>query len=44
MVQRPVYTEIDPNVEEAEELAEFKFSSAMKLAYEYNNKTDDSSF
>ena len=35
-------TEIDPNAEEAEELAEFKASNAMKLAF--SNKTDDSSF
>ena len=34
-------TEISPNVK-AEELAEFKVSNAMKLAF--NNKTDDSSF
>ena len=34
-------TEIDPNAEEAEELAEFKVSNAMKLAF--NNKTDDCS-
>ena len=35
-------TEIDPNAEEAEELAKFKASNAMKLAF--SNKTDDSSF
>ena len=35
-------TEIDPNAKEAEELAEFEVSNAMKLAF--NNKTDDSSF
>ena len=37
----PLNTEIDPNAE-AEELAEFKVSNAMKLAF--NKKTDDSSF
>ena len=35
-------TEIDPNAEEAEELAEFKISNAIKLAF--NNKTQNSSF
>ena len=35
-------TEIEPNAEEAEELAEFNVSNAMKLAF--NSKTDDSSF
>ena len=35
-------SEIDPNAEEAEELAEFKVSNAMKLAFK--NKTNDSSF
>ena len=29
----PFNTEIDPNAEEAEELAEFKVSNAMKLAF-----------
>ena len=29
----PFNTEIDPNTEQAEELAEFKVSSAMKLAF-----------
>ena len=38
----PLNAEIDPNAEEAGELAEFKVSNAMKLAF--NNKTDDSSF
>ena len=38
----PLNTKISPNAEEAEELAEFKVSNAMKLAF--NNKTDDSSF
>ena len=38
----PFNTEIDPNAEEAEELAQFKVSNAMKLAF--NNKTDDSRF
>ena len=38
----PFNTKIDPNAEEAEELAEFKVLNAMKLAF--NNKTDDSSF
>ena len=38
----PFNTEIDPNAEEEEELAEFKASNAMKLAF--SNKTDDSSF
>ena len=38
----PFNTEIDPNAEEAEELAEFKVSNVMKLAFK--NKTDDSSF
>ena len=38
----PFNTEIDPNAEEAKELAEFKVSNAMKLAF--NNNTDDSSF
>ena len=40
--RNPFNTEIDPNVEETEELAEFKVSNAMKLAF--SNKTDDSSF
>ena len=35
-------TEIDPNIKEAEELAEFKVLNAMKLAF--NSKTDDCSF
>ena len=35
-------TEINPNAEEAEDLAEFKVSNAIKLAF--NNKTDESSF
>ena len=38
----PFNTEIDPNAKEAEQLAEFKVSNAMKLAF--NNKTDDSRF
>ena len=38
----PLNTEIDPNAEEAEKLAEFKVLNAMKLAF--NNKTDDFSF
>jgi len=38
----PFKTEIGPTPEESEELAEFKVSNAMKLAF--NNKTDDSSF
>ena len=38
----PLNTEIDPNAEEAEQLAQFKVSNAMKLAF--NNKTDDSRF
>ena len=38
----PFTIEIDPNAEEAEELAEFKVSNAMKLAF--NHKTDDYSF
>ena len=38
----PFNTEIDPNAEEAEELAEIKVLNAMKLAF--NNKTDDYSF
>ena len=38
----PFNTEIDPNAEEAEELAEFKVVNVMKLAF--NNNTDDSSF
>ena len=38
----PFSTEIDPNAEEAEELAEFNVSNAVKLAF--NNKTDDSRF
>ena len=38
----PYNIEIDPNAEEAEELAEFKLSNAIKLAF--NDKTDDSSF
>ena len=38
----PFDTEIDPNAEEAEELAEFKVSNAMKQAF--NNKRDDSGF
>ena len=38
----PFNTDIDPNVKKAEELAEFKVSNVMKLAF--NNKTDDSSF
>ena len=38
----PFNAEIDPNAKEAEKLAEFKVSKAMKLAF--NNKTDDSSF
>ena len=41
-VRDPFNTEISPNAEEAEELAEFKVSNAMRLAF--NNKTDDSSF
>ena len=36
----PFNTEIDPYAEEAEELAKFKVSNAIKLAF--NNKTDDS--
>ena len=38
----PFNTETDPNAKEAEELAEFKVSNAMKLAF--NNNTDDSTF
>ena len=38
----PFNTGISPNAEEAKELAEFKVSNAIKLAF--NNKTDDSSF
>ena len=38
----PFNTQIDSNTEEAETLAEFKVSNALKLAL--NNKTDDSSF
>ena len=38
----PYNAEIDPIAEEAEELAEFKVSNAMKLTF--NNKTDFSSF
>ena len=38
----PFTTEIEPNAEKAEELAELKVSNAMKPAF--NNKTDDSSF
>ena len=34
----PFNIEISPNAEEAEELAEFKVSNAMKLAF--NNKTE----
>ena len=42
LLRDPFNTEISPNAEEAEELAEFKVSNAMKLAF--NNKTDDSCF
>ena len=35
-------TEINPNAEETEELAEFKVSNVMQLAF--NNKTDNSNF
>ena len=38
----PFNTKIDPNAEEAKEIAEFKISNATKLAF--NNKTDNSSF
>ena len=38
----PFKTEIDPNAEEAEKMAEFKVSNAMKLAF--CSKTDNSSF
>ena len=38
----PFNTENDPNAEEAEKLAEFKVSNAMKLVFD--NKTDDSRF
>ena len=41
-VQNPFNTEIDPTAKNAEELAEFKVSNAMKLAFK--NKTDDSSY
>ena len=37
----PFNTEINPNAKEAEELAEFKVSNAMKLTL--NSKTDNSS-
>ena len=32
----PFYTKIDPNAEEAEELAEFKVSNAMKLTFNFS--------
>ena len=32
----PFYTEIDSNAEEAEELAEFKVSNAMKLTFNFS--------
>ena len=38
----PFNIEIDPNAEEAEELAQFKVSNAIKLAF--NNKTEDFRF
>ena len=38
----PFNTEIDPNAEEPEKLAEFKVLNAIKLAF--NSKTGDSSF
>ena len=38
----PFNTEIDPNAEKIEELAQFKVSNAMKLAIA--TKTDDLSF
>ena len=38
----PFNTEIDPNAEEADQLAQFKVLNAMKLAF--NNKTDDFRF
>ena len=38
----PFNIEIDPNSEEAKDLAEFKISYAMKLGI--NNRADDSSF
>ena len=38
----PFNSEIDPNAEKAEQLAQFKVSNAMKLAF--NNKTDDFRF